>query len=296
MNAQTEMQQFLTREKNRIDDMLPAFISDMDAPEILKEAMVYSLKAGGKRIRPILLLAVMHGLKQPVKNGYKTACAIEMIHTYSLIHDDLPAMDDDDLRRGQPTNHKVYGEAMAILAGDGLLTYSFQIVSSLEHVAPEVKVALIRRISEAAGPAGMVGGQVADMEAEGKSMGMEELQQIHHRKTGDLLSLSLECGALLSSAGEKEVEALREFGKHIGLAFQIKDDLLDVEGDEKEIGKRVGSDESNEKTTYPSILGVEKAKEKLEFHVKEAKAELSKVDMNGEILEELADYIGNRRN
>ncbi|PYZ95314.1 farnesyl-diphosphate synthase [Salipaludibacillus keqinensis] len=268
----------------------------MYAPDTLKEAMIYSLEAGGKRIRPILLLATLKGFSKPLTLGYDVACALEMIHTYSLIHDDLPAMDDDDLRRGKPTNHKVYGEALAILAGDGLLTHSFQVIASLNYLSAEVKVALISKIAEAAGPEGMVAGQVEDMEAEGKRLEVEQLQHIHHRKTGDLLSVALECGAILSSASPQEIWDLRSFGKHIGIAFQIKDDLLDVEGDQDLIGKPIGSDVSNDKNTYPRILGLDQAKEKLDFHLEQAKADLNNVEIDRELLLSLADYIGSRTN
>ncbi|MCE7794334.1 polyprenyl synthetase family protein [Salipaludibacillus sp. CUR1] len=290
------MHQFIQNEKQEIDKRLISFIEQLNAPASLKEAMIYSLEAGGKRIRPVLLLATMHGFGNVSESGYKVACAIEMIHTYSLIHDDLPAMDDDDMRRGKPTNHKIFGEALAILAGDGLLTHSFKVVADLKDVDYKEKIKLVSIISEAAGPSGMVGGQVEDMEAEGEELELEQLQQIHHRKTGDLLALSLECGAILSNATDKEVEELKFFGKHLGLAFQIKDDLLDVEGDEEKIGKPTGSDETNDKNTYPKILGLNQAKEKLAYHLDKAKSHLEQVNMDKTILKELADYIGTRSN
>ncbi|WP_257832207.1 polyprenyl synthetase family protein [Salipaludibacillus agaradhaerens] len=293
---EAQMEKFLAQEKVAIDEKLTEHITQLNAPESLKESMTYSLKAGGKRIRPILLLATLKGFGKNLNKGYDIACAIEMIHTYSLIHDDLPAMDDDDLRRGQPTNHKVFGEALAILAGDGLLTYSFTIVSQLQNVEDHIKIELVQKISQAAGPKGMVAGQVADMEAEGRDLDLEELQEIHHRKTGDLLSLSLECGALLAEASQEEMHILTRFGKHLGLAFQIKDDLLDVEGDENVLGKRVGSDATNEKNTYPKILGVEKAKETLTYHLNEAHKLLAQVDMDQTLLRQLTNYIGDRIN
>ena len=287
---------FIAEEKNQIEERLPSFIESLNCPDTLKEAMTYSLKAGGKRLRPILLLAVLKGYNKPLLHGYDTASALEMIHTYSLIHDDLPAMDDDNLRRGKPTNHKVYGEAMAILAGDGLLTYSFQLISSLSHLNSDTKVELIQRISQAIGPEGMVGGQVADMQGEGKPLSVEELQEIHLHKTGDLLSVAVEAGAIIAEVSEKDRVALRSFAAHLGIAFQIKDDLLDVEGDEKSLGKPVGSDEANNKSTYPRLLGIEGAKEKLAFHIKTAKNYLYQAEMDHTLLEELTYYIGERNN
>ncbi len=290
------LQDFIKLEKSQIEQKLPQLIEALDAPNNLKESMSYSLKAGGKRIRPLLLLATLKGYNKPFELGYSVACAIEMIHTYSLIHDDLPAMDDDDLRRGKATNHKVFGEAMAILAGDGLLTYSFNIISSLADVDAETKIKLIQNISEAAGPEGMVGGQVADMEGEGKPLSVEELQGIHHHKTGDLLAVSVKAGAILSGASDNEIELLGTFAKHLGIAFQIKDDILDVVGDEEALGKPVGSDEENDKSTYPSILGMDKAKEKLAYHLEEAKKSLYKVEIDHTLLKEIVEYIGNRSN
>nr|WP_246593785.1 farnesyl diphosphate synthase [Evansella tamaricis] len=290
------LQQFLDQEKRQIDDRLPHFIENLEAPSSLKKAMEYSLRAGGKRLRPMLLLATLHAFQKPFHLGYEVACAIEMIHTYSLIHDDLPAMDDDDLRRGLPTNHKVFGEAMAILAGDGLLTQSFQIISSLKSVDDITKIKLIQCISKAAGPEGMVGGQVADLEGEGKLLSVEELQEIHHHKTGDLLAVSVESGAILGKATEEVVHALGTFAKHLGLAFQIKDDILDVEGDEETIGKPVGSDEGNDKSTYPRILGMENAKDKLQFHLSAAKKCLYELDINHTLLLEITEYVGARSN
>ncbi|WP_280768382.1 polyprenyl synthetase family protein [Salipaludibacillus daqingensis] len=294
MSVQPILDKFIEDEKKQIDRLLPNFINELKAPASLKEAMIYSLEAGGKRVRPILLLATLKGFRQPLTNGYDVACALEMIHTYSLIHDDLPAMDDDDLRRGKPTNHKVFGEALAILAGDGLLTYSFQLIAGLDYLSADKKVSVIGKIAAASGPTGMVGGQVEDMEGEDQLLDVEQLQHIHHRKTGDLLSVALECGAILSSATKTETKELKLFGKHLGIAFQIKDDLLDVEGDEDKIGKPVGSDETNNKTTYPKVLGMEGAKEKLSFHLSSAKNHLNNVEIDKDILLGLVDYIGSR--
>ncbi|SER46949.1 polyprenyl synthetase family protein [Salisediminibacterium halotolerans] len=294
-NDPAGVQQFLSEQKKVLDQLLLEYARGTAAPSTVQESMVYSLNAGGKRIRPILLLAVLKGYGIPLQKGYRTAAAIEMIHTYSLIHDDLPAMDNDDLRRGKPTNHKVFGEAAAILAGDALLTASFQLLTDNQDLLPEQKMSTVKLIARAAGPSGMIYGQLLDMESEGKSLTIDELEWIHHRKTGDLLSVALESGAVIANAEQKDKEALSIFGKHLGLAFQIKDDLLDVEGDEAELGKPVGSDEVNEKSTYPQILGVKAAEDKLHFHLQEAKRCLAQLSMEPELLKGLTDYIGYRK-
>ncbi|WP_232718620.1 polyprenyl synthetase family protein [Bacillus sp. FJAT-45037] len=288
--------QFLNEHKQLIDEALPTYIENLNAPSTLKKAMIYSLKAGGKRVRPALLLATLQGFQKSKEEGIDLACAIEMIHTYSLIHDDLPAMDDDDTRRGQPTNHKVFGEAMAILAGDALLTYSFELISKMPQLAndPSKVVTLIRELSSACGPEGMVGGQVADIEGENRNLTVEELAEIHHHKTGDLLTYSILAGAILADASEEDTENLRRFAIELGLLFQIKDDILDVEGDAQKIGKPVGSDDGNNKSTYPQLLGLNGAKEMLHVHTIRAKEFLNKVNMNQQVLEDLTDYVVSR--
>lgn len=291
-----DLKQFLQKSKIEIEQQLPKCISHLEAPSTLKEAMLYSLSAGGKRVRPVLLLATLHAFNRDEKIGTSIACAIEMLHTYSLIHDDLPAMDDDDLRRGKPTNHKVFGEAMAILAGDALLTYSFQLISEMNspNVTDGMKVKLIQELAKAAGPEGMVGGQVADMEGEGKNLTLEELEYIHHHKTGDLLTYAVLAGAILAQANEEEIEQLRLFGKELGLVFQIKDDILDIEGDAAMIGKPIGSDFDSEKSTYPSLLTMDGAKEKLFEHTNRAKEYLYNVKLENSLLMALTDYIVER--
>ncbi|WP_069364736.1 polyprenyl synthetase family protein [Salisediminibacterium beveridgei] len=287
---------FLTEQVAVLDQKLPDLITSLDSPKILEEAMVYSLNAGGKRVRPVLLLSVLKGAGFPLEYGYNTACALEMIHTYSLIHDDLPAMDNDDLRRGKPTNHKVFGEDMAILAGDGLLTESFSLITRDEHLTTDQRIKLITSISRAAGPEGMVAGQVADMQSEGKQLTPEGLEAIHHRKTGDLLSVSLYAGGIIAGFHNDALIQLSKIGKHIGLAFQIKDDLLDIEGTEEEIGKPVGSDIANNKNTYPLLLGVKGAKEKLDFHLNAAHENLETLQhFDGALLDGLISYIGERK-
>lgn len=266
----------------------------LQAPDSLKEAMAYSLQAGGKRIRPMLLFAALETYGQDADKGFDAACALEMIHTYSLIHDDLPAMDDDDLRRGKPTNHKVFGEAVAILAGDALLTYAFEMVASSKLYSAEQAVKLISMLANAAGPSGMVGGQVADMEGEQKALSIEELEYIHHHKTGRLLAFSVMAGAFIGGADEQDTKRLETYARHIGLAFQIRDDILDIEGTEAEIGKPVGSDESNEKSTYPSLLTLEGAKLKLEQELDSAHEALASLNRPAPLLKAFADLIAKR--
>ncbi|WP_018923830.1 polyprenyl synthetase family protein [Salsuginibacillus kocurii] len=286
----------INRYKADIEAELHQIVNDQAVPEELLNAMLYSLKAGGKRIRPILLLAVCEGYDRVFSSAYQVAAAIEMIHTYSLIHDDLPAMDDDDLRRGQPTNHKVYGEAHAILAGDALLTKSFEVLATLptEEVSSEVKLELIRLMAKAAGAAGMVGGQAADLEAENKAVQLDKLEYIHHHKTGDLFAYAVQAGAILAGAKKNDQLKLYRFAKELGLAFQIKDDILDVEGDVQVIGKPVGSDDGLNKSTYPGLLTLEGAKDKLAFHKQNAMKELDEIDTELKSLRHLALYIADR--
>ncbi|MBD1378790.1 polyprenyl synthetase family protein [Metabacillus arenae] len=288
--------EFLSTRKQTIESALPDYIQSLSIPESLKESMLYSLEAGGKRLRPVLVLATLSSFGKSESLGIPVGCAIEMIHTYSLIHDDLPCMDDDDLRRGKPTNHKVFGEALAVLAGDGLLTQSFQLISTIDHpeVTAEMKLQLITELVDAAGIKGMVGGQVADMEGEKKSLSLEELEFIHEHKTGKLLEYSIIAGAILAGASKEEIEKLREFSFHLGLAFQIRDDILDIEGDQEKIGKPVGSDKENEKTTYPALLTLEGAKEKLVTHIQLAKMNLHQLLITTTLLEGLCDLIAMR--
>ncbi|WP_027407742.1 polyprenyl synthetase family protein [Anoxybacteroides tepidamans] len=290
------MEQFLKQLKQRVDAELPAYIAKLKAPDRLKQSMLYSLEAGGKRIRPLLLLATLDAFDKRAEMGLPVACAIEMIHTYSLIHDDLPCMDDDDLRRGKPTNHKVFGEAAAILAGDGLLTYAFQVIADMDdaEVTAETKLQLIRELAKAAGPEGMVAGQVADMEGEGKPLSLDELEYIHRHKTGKMLQYSVLAGALLARASRTQMVHLDEFASHLGLAFQIRDDILDIEGNEDKIGKRVGSDIENEKVTYPALLTMTGAKEKLRFHIDEAKRCLQAAQIRDEALLYICDLVATR--
>ena len=266
-------------------------------PVTLREAMLYSVNAGGKRLRPVLLLAVLEAFRKPLSLGMPAACAVEMIHTYSLIHDDLPAMDDDDLRRGRPTNHKGYGEAMAILAGDALLTHAFETVcQAIKEGVPAAQVVqIVQELAVFAGAKGMVGGQSADMEGENRALTLEELQYIHRHKTGDLLVFCVRAGALLADATVAQLAALTVYAERIGLAFQIQDDILDVVGDEAKIGKPVGSDEERQKSTYPALLGLEQSRRLLVQTIAEAHDALSAADLpNDTMLRALADFIMNR--
>lgn len=294
--VETLLTPFSNKYKALLENQLRTSVERLKAPAVIKEAMHYSLEAGGKRIRPLLLFASLDAFNIPPEKGILTACAVEMIHTYSLIHDDLPSMDNDDLRRGRPTNHKVFGDAFAILAGDALLTYSFQLITETDEADadPKTKLQLIRELAIAAGAEGMVGGQVADIEGENKNLSLEELEYIHHHKTGNLLSFSAVAGAIIAGASDETIEQFRTFAFHLGLAFQIRDDILDIEGSEEKIGKPVGSDAYNHKSTYPALLTMEGAKEALSKEISLAKNLLKETGLNTKLLEELTDLVATR--
>lgn len=294
MNPPITLKEFQQEHGELITNHMVKNVERLSMPHLLKEAMVYSLQAGGKRIRPILLLAAIRTFNEDPMLGLNTAAALEMIHTYSLIHDDLPSMDDDDLRRGKPTNHKMFGEAAAILAGDGLLTYSFQLIAEDAALTSDKKVKLIALLARCAGPEGMVGGQAADIEGEMKQLSANELENIHVHKTGRLLTFSVMAGGIISGVSSFELELLERFAFHIGLAFQIQDDILDIEGSEEIIGKPVGSDESKHKSTYPSILTMKGAKEKLQFHLDEALTSIDELPVDSSLLTEIAQLIVSR--
>lgn len=263
---------------------------------VLGESMRYSLIGGGKRIRPVLALASAEAIGGDPKAVLPAACALELIHTYSLIHDDLPAMDNDDYRRGRLSNHKVFGEGNAILAGDGLLTYAFELAAQpIVGVSPERQLRAIRELAHAAGPQGMVGGQVADLAAEGNQLNLAEIEQIHLLKTGAMLVVSARLGAILAGGTEEKIEALTRYAQAIGLAFQIKDDILDLEGDSETLGKPAQSDLRQHKSTYPSLLGLEGAKEELKARVSEAHIALESFAEQADFLHNLADYIAQRK-
>jgi geranylgeranyl diphosphate synthase type II len=260
--------------------------------------MRYSVMAGGKRLRPILVIAGAEAVGGTPDLVLPTACALELIHTYSLIHDDLPAMDDDDYRRGRLTSHKVFGEAVAILAGDALLTLAFRLVAENSALVPNPLVLreVVVEIAEAAGTFGMVGGQVVDIESEGKPVGAETLEYIHLHKTAALIRASLRVGALLANADRKALDAIGEAGRDLGLAFQIVDDILDVEGSLEELGKTAGSDERKQKATYPAIHGLEASRRQAKLLIERAKERLDALGARSEQLRALADYIVERKN
>lgn len=286
--------------KNRvvnIEDLLNEYMPEVEGYQNnILDSMNYSLKAGGKRLRPILTLEACKLVGGNEKDAYPFAVAIEMIHTYSLIHDDLPALDNDDLRRGRKTNHKVYGEAMAILAGDGLLNYAYEIMlrESLSKGEPEKYLKAINEIAKASGIYGMIGGQVVDIESEGKSIDMEKLDFIHMNKTAAIIIGCMRAGAIIGGASEEELENVTKYAKNIGLSFQIVDDILDIVGDEAKLGKKVGSDIDNEKSTYPSLIGLEKSKETANKLIAEAKMSIDYINKDSEFLNNLADYIVDR--
>lgn len=292
----TELQHFIQKHLENINEELMDQVKRLDAPMELIESMLYSLKAGGKRIRPLLVLAVAKMFQNEQKEAYTVGCAVEMIHTYSLIHDDLPSMDNDDLRRGKPTNHKVFGEAMATLAGDALNTLAFGVLARMENVTAEKKVELINLLSIASGAEGMVGGQVLDIHGENLQLNLAELEQVHVNKTGALLRFSIESGAVLAGAPSESRKALTEFAHHIGLAFQIQDDILDVEGTSEQLGKTAGKDEESNKSTYPALLSIEGAKQKLNEHYQLALQALDRLEEDTTLLREFANYIISRNN
>lgn len=261
----------------------------------LEEAMAYSLLAGGKRLRPILLMAAADAVGTDGTRFVTTGCAIEMIHTYSLIHDDLPAMDNDDYRRGKLTNHKVYGAGMATLAGDALLTLSFEVMLRQQGVSDAVRLAVVREMSQAAGRDGMVGGQAIDLESEGQEIPLERLRQMHLGKTGALFRAAIRSGALLAGAKTEQLAALTRYAEAFGLAFQITDDILDVTGDEATIGKPIGSDERNHKSTYVTLLSLERAQRLAEETVAQGIAALQPFGDEADFLRELLRSLLGRK-
>jgi len=285
---------FVEEARRRVDKALGLYLPEADedpkalCPARLASAMRYSVLGGGKRLRPILCLLAAEACGGDIASALPAACALEMVHTYSLIHDDLPAMDDDDLRRGRPTCHKAFDEATAILAGDGLLTLAFEMIA--RHIQPAgAAIACVQALAEAAGPAGMVGGQMADLQAEGRTDAtLEALEAIHRRKTGALLRASLRMGGLVAGADETALKALHVYGHAVGLAFQIIDDLLDVEGDETKLGKRVGKDSELGKWTYPGLLGIEGSRRRARQLAEEAVDALAPLGEPGERLRALA--------
>lgn len=295
-----ELKQYLKERCQLVDKALDGYLpKENDLPFSLHKSMRYSVFAGGKRVRPILMLAACEAVGGEIARAIPAACAMEMIHTYSLIHDDLPAMDDDDFRRGNPTNHKVFGEAIAILAGDALLTQAFILLGTPEpnsSVSPERHLAVIREMATCAGSFGMVGGQVVDMESEGKGdIDLPTVQYIHTHKTGALIKASVKAGAILGGADDVQLAAITRYGEAAGLAFQIADDILDIEGTTEEIGKDAGSDQARGKATYPAIVGLADAKIRAVELMEMALAALEPLGEKAEPLREIARYIVSRK-
>lgn len=296
-DADMDLKSYLREKRELIDHALDRFLPrEEDYPEKLHTAMRYSLFAGGKRLRPILTLAGCEAVGGVLENALPVACAAEMIHTYSLIHDDLPAMDNDDMRRGVATSHKVFGEAMAILAGDALLTHAFHVISDpLSPVKEGKKLQMVREIAAAAGSMGMVGGQAVDILSEGKeSMELPMLDYIHTHKTGALICTAVRVGAIAGDADEPRMQDLTEYGKKIGLAFQITDDLLDLLGDERKLGKPVGSDLKKGKKTYPAVYGIRESQGRARELMESALNSLSRFDHRADPLREIARYMVER--
>jgi geranylgeranyl diphosphate synthase type II len=294
-----DLKAYLAERRDLVNRALEGYLPKVRGPAFrVSEAMHYSLFAGGKRVRPILCLAGAEAVGGDAGQALPVACALEMIHTYSLIHDDLPAMDNDDLRRGQPTCHKQFDEATAILAGDGLLTEAFHLMADQAGRYPDQEAMLlevITLVAAAAGCQGMVGGQMLDLQAEGRKVTLKELETIHRRKTGALLTASVRAGALVGGGARGEVDLLTRYGEKFGLAFQITDDLLDVEGDAAEMGKTPGMDQLREKATYPALLGRDRAREWAGRLVEEAVADLEPLGRAAEPLKEIGRYLLVRR-
>ena len=295
-----DIQNYLVRQREKIDRFLDAVIPDgQTLPRLLYESMRYSLLGGGKRIRPILTMAAAEAVGRQDDGILSFAAALELIHTYSLVHDDLPAMDNDDYRRGRPTNHKAYGEGMAILAGDALLTMAFELCSNpdfKESVPPGRLVQMIYELAIGSGHGGMVGGQVLDIQAENQDIDLETLQTIHNFKTGRLIRAAVRIGGIFGGATSSQLDALTGYAENIGLAFQIADDVLNMTGTREELGKDAGTDAKRGKKTYPSFYGIEGARELGEQSVRKAIERLEEFDHKADPLRAIAQYIVSRRN
>ncbi|MEW6003091.1 MAG: polyprenyl synthetase family protein [Nitrospirota bacterium] len=305
-----DIETYLKEKRHLIDSYLKTYFSFSHEPSMLYEAMRYSLFAGGKRIRPILALASYEACRGDPENILPYASALELIHTYSLIHDDLPAMDDDDLRRGKPTNHKVFGEAIAILAGDALLTEAFCMLSNIKKqnfknsspgdtqsppISEHAILRVIREVAIASGACGMIGGQAQDILSENSKPDRDTLYFIHLHKTAALITASVRMGPILAESDEGTLKTLTKYGENIGLAFQIVDDILDIEGDSKELGKRTGSNGRMKKMTYPALLGVKKSREKAKDLISEAVEALRIYSSEADPLRGIAHYLIKRR-
>jgi geranylgeranyl diphosphate synthase type II len=292
-----DLKSYLKAKSEKVNNALRAQLDAVAVPGRLLEAMRHSLLAGGKRLRPVLCLAAAESAGKADEVAMPAACALEMIHTYSLIHDDLPAMDDDDLRRGIPTCHRAFDEATAILAGDGLLTGAFEILAGSALHEPEKRnewVQVIHLVSMAAGAAGMIEGQMQDMQAEGTPLSVDALATLHQLKTGAVIEAAVHCGALLGGAGNRQLNDLRRYARRIGLAFQVVDDILNVEGDPVRMGKSVGTDREKRKSTYPEVLGVSASRNFAQQLVGEALKAIQDFDNRSDPLRAIAVYIVRR--
>lgn len=291
------MRERLREYRQIVEKYLDTYLTEKDNPQkIIYDAMRYSVFAGGKRLRPVLMMAVSDMCGGERDEVIPFACAMEMIHTYSLIHDDLPAMDNDDLRRQMPTSHIKFGEATAILAGDALLSRAFEVVSEYDGAYPDRAMKAIHALACSSGTEGMIGGQIVDMQSEGKEITLGELEYLHLNKTGAIIRSACAIGAIMSGAGEEELEKIDEFAKNLGIAFQIQDDILDVTGTEEELGKPIGSDAEENKNTYVKIVGLEKSEELAREYSGKAKEALAIFGSRADFLLNLADYLTDRKN
>lgn len=290
------LQEYMAAMQKDVDAALSRWVPpETENPSAIHRAMRYSLFAGGKRIRPLLAIAAAETVLDAPSGVVDAACALELIHTYSLIHDDLPAIDNDDFRRGRPTCHKVFGDAMAILAGDALLTLAFEVLAKLERTNAERRIDLVRELATASGTVGgMIGGQVNDIEGEGKSPTATLLESIHRAKTGALLRCSVRFGAIYAGAGTAQLAALTEFGEHVGLAFQIVDDVLDVEQTSDQLGKTAGKDAAQNKVTFPAVYGIQRSRAMAEQERLAAHQALDGFDHRANRLREMADLVVRR--
>ncbi|MBF0345820.1 MAG: polyprenyl synthetase family protein [Nitrospirae bacterium] len=291
-----ELKRYIDEKKKIIEDFLSEYFRDPIEPGIFYEAMKYSVFAGGKRLRPALCITAYEACGGSGLDILPQAAALELIHTYSLIHDDLPAMDDDDLRRGKPTNHKVYGEAIAILAGDGLLTEAFHMFSRSDKVSQTALLTAIKELSSAAGLYGMVAGQAMDIISEGKSADSKTLEFIHRNKTAALIRASVRLGGILSETDEQTLDAINQYGENIGLAFQVVDDILDIIGTTEELGKPKGSDDSKHKMTYPALYGIERSRDIASELISNALKAIQPLQDRAFWLKEIASYLLKRTN
>jgi geranylgeranyl diphosphate synthase type II len=289
------LQDYLSSRSAAVDKALDRFLPKATVkPTTIHKAMRYSIFAGGKRLRPILCLAAAEAAGGEIEPALPLACAVECIHTYSLIHDDLPCMDNDDFRRGRPTNHKVFGEGVAVLAGDALLTVAFEILAAAETWPRYSMAALVNELSHAAGSCWLIGGQVADLEGEGKQSTLRDLKFIHQAKTAALLTTSIRLGGMSANVTPAKLEALTNFGQSLGLAFQVIDDILDVTQTSEKLGKSAGKDVAAQKTTYPSLLGLEKSRKEAQKLTAAAMDAVKPFGKKGDTLRALADYLLNR--